>query len=100
MNQVRLLKNLRTTGINLKNRPDYRQGIGANSNARPTLVRILMKVPLTMTYLELVLKASLNSTGGVIRSWLMCILSMSGKFSVHVWSQCGGLNNELSISVH
>ena len=42
-------------------------------------------------------KLLLNSTRGYGRELgvLHIILSMSGKFIVHAWSQCGGLNEEL-----
>ena len=44
---------------------------------------------------------SFNSTSILVGSWLLCIQnSMSVNFSVHAWSRCGGLNEELSIFVH
>ena len=48
------------------------------------------------------LKLSFISTGVLVKGWLFCLhyFPMFGKFSVHAWSYCGGLNEDQSILVH
>jgi hypothetical protein len=48
-----------------------------------------------------ILELSLHSMGLLVGSWLFCTqtLSMFGKFLVHAWSWCGGLNKVHFIAV-